>query len=279
MEIDLEGYDDEVGLSSEDKKHARSNNLEWFKGEKGRSYRCALVYFNSVEATLIKAAKKKGMTDKAEITGLIGKALAKRAEEIGKSVDQLTAIDKLDLLNVRFKKIDAHYKEGVGYCLSRLGKDGAEADVVWRTMGDVKTYFTTTLLVYPTDRDGTPIKEALATQWNVIPWRFSSKIFKRLHEVAESLRSNDLNICLQDLSLKCTNTDFQNFDIDGAGKAIWRSNEKLMAKILEKAHPMYDKLVPFRELSTADLKIKLGIGGSAGTDSSLDDSFDGLIDP
>ena len=279
MEIDLESYDDDVGLGAEDKKHARSNQLEWFKGEKGRTYRASLVYFNPLEASVAKAVKKKNpQATKDEVLAAIQGVIAKKAESVGKTVEQLTPGDKLDLANVRFKKIEAHYKEGVGYVVSRLGKDGSEADSVWKTLGDVKTYFTTVLILYPTDRDGNPQKEQLTTNWTVIPWRFSNKVFRRLHEVAESLRSNDLNICMQDLSLKCTNSDFQNFDIDGAGKALWRVSDKFQAKVLEKALPIYEKLVPFRELSTADLKIKLGISDGGGADTSIDESFGGLMD-
>jgi len=278
MEIDLESYDDDVGLGAEDKKHARSNQLDWFKGEKGRTYRVSLVYFNPLEAAVVRAVKKKNpAATKEEIVAAVQAQFAKKAEALGKSVDQLTESDKLDLTNVRFKKIEAHYKEGVGYVVSRLGKDGSEADQVWKSLGDVKTYFTTCLIVYPTTREGEPIKEQLATNWTVVPWRFSNKVFRRLHEVAESLRSNDLNICMQDLSLKCTNTEYQNFDIDGAGKAIWR-NEKIQSRVLEKAFPIYEKLVPFRELSTADLKLKLGISDGGGVDTSMDGDFGNLMD-
>ena len=280
MEIDLDtNYDDDVGLGAEDKKHARSNQLEWFKGEKGRTYRVSLVYFNPLEASVVRAVRKKNpAATKEEILSSVNGVFAKKAESLSKSVDQLTAGDKLDLNNVRFKKIEAHYKEGVGYVVSRLGKDGAEADSVWKTLGDVKTYFTTCLIVYPTTREGEPVKEQLATNWTVTPWRFSNKVFRRLHEVAESLRSNDLNICMQDLSLKCTNTEYQNFDIDGAGKALWRMNANFQAKVLEKALPVYEKLVPFRELSTADLKIKLGISDGGGVDTTMDGDFGNLME-
>jgi hypothetical protein len=281
MEIELDtSYDDDVGLGAEDKKHARSNQLEWFKGEKNRIYRVSLVYFNPLKDAVARAVKKKNpAATKEEIIAAIQSVYTKKAESLSKSVDQLTEGDKLDLNNVRFKKIEAHYKEGVGYVVSRLGKDGSEADSVWKTLGDLKTYFTTCLVVYPTTLNGEVIKDQLTTNWTVIPWRFSNKVFRRLHDVADSLRSNELNICMQDLTLKCTNSDFQNFDIDGAGKALWRMNEKFSAKVLEQACPIYEKLQPFRELSTADLKLKLGITDGGGTDTSMDGGdFGSLID-
>jgi hypothetical protein len=275
-----ENYDDDVGLGAEDKKHAKSNNLEWFKGEKGRTYRVALVYFHPLEANIYAALKKANPNvTKAEVAEKIKAALAKRAGELGKAVDQLAPYEKLDTSNVRFKKIEAHYKEGVGYAISRLGKDGPEADQVWKMMGDPKKYFTTAMLIYPTNREGELVKEQLANGWVVVPWRFSTKVYATFHARSSALRENNLSIASQDLKLTCTNTDFQNFDIDTAGPALWLKNPSFASKMLAKAHGLYEKLVPFRELSTADLKIKLGIGGSTATEDGVsDDDFNGLLD-
>jgi hypothetical protein len=275
----LDEYEDEdVGLDEEDRKHVTSNRIPWFKGEKGKKYRVGLVYFNPVAISIAKAMKKKDPeVSKEKVLEAVKTVFSKRAGELGKSVDELQDHEKLDLNNVRFKKILAHYKQGVGYVLSRLGKDGADADAVWKMMGPLKVYFTTVLVVYPTNNSGSVIKEQLTTNSTVIPWRFSNRLYETLHEVANSLRENDLSISNQDLALTCTNTDYQNFDIHGAGKAIWRLNKDFQSHVLSQAHALYEKLVPFREMSTADLKIQLGLGGDAGEDVGADD-FDGILD-
>ena len=63
---EYEDLDDDVGLDVDDKVHGKTDQLEWFRGEKGRSYRVALLYFHPVEASAIKrarqAAKDKGET-------------------------------------------------------------------------------------------------------------------------------------------------------------------------------------------------------------------------
>ena len=275
---ELEGLEEDVGLSPEDKKYATSNQLEWFKGEKGRTYRVALVYFHPLAGALAIAAKKKNpQVTKEQIDGLVQQAMAKRAEELKKAVDQLAPHDKLDLGNTRFKKIEAHYKDNFGFVISRLGLDGVEADKVWSAMGEKKLYFTTVLLLYPVNGSGEVVKEQLLTHWMVKPWRFSGKVYGRLHQVAAGLRENDLSIASQDLTLKCTNTEYQNFEIDGAGKALWRKNEKYQAAVLEKAVSFYAKLQPFRELSTADLQIKLGLGGGGGGSDVSEDDFSGML--
>lgn len=134
--------------------------------------------------------------------------------------------------------------------------------------GDQKVTFTTVVLLYPTNRKGELDKNALTTDWKVMPWRLSSKVYGQLHGQAGSLRNNDLSITDQDLLITCTNSDYRNFDkMEGAGKAIYRKNPKFQEMVLAKAIQLYDKLEPFREMSTADLRIKLNLS----TDNKAED--------
>lgn len=273
----MEDYEGDVGLGAEDKHFARSNQLEWFKGDKGKTYRAGLVYFHPLDVALVRAARKKDPNiGSAQLKDLVSEHLGKRASELGKEVSALAPYEKLDTSNVRFKRIEAHFKEGFGYVVSRLGLDGPEADVVWKMLGDQKNYFSTVLVLYPTTPDGDLIKDQVG-QSVVKPWRFSTKVYERLHQVANGLRQNDLHISAQDLSLKCTNQDYQNFDIDAAGKSLWRLKPEFAYKILAKAYPLYEKLIPFREMSTADLKIKLGLSSGAASETGEDD-FEGLLE-
>ena len=286
-----EDFESDVGIDSdEDRKNGQANRQEWFKGDKNRTYRVALVYFHTVDVvtatTALSQAKKEGVKlSKDDLEKLAKDALAKRAQSLSKAVDALTPIEKLDTTQVKFKKMSAYYKDGLGYVLSRLGKDGAEADNVWKSLGEEKKYFTTVVLFYPADKDGnlarTPAgeldKARLMTDWYVLPWRFSPKTYDSIWTVNKGLRSNELTIADQDLILKCENAEFQNFKVTAGGKATWRKSPELQRRILEKASTFYDKLVPFRELSTADLRIKLGLSsGNVAEEVSAD--FDGLLE-
>jgi hypothetical protein len=278
--IDLfDEFGDDVGLDPEDKKHIQSANTEWFKGDKGRTYRVALLYFHPLEISVMRAAHKKDPTlSKDQLLELGKKALAKRAEERSKAADQLGEHEKLHVGRIQFHKIKAYYHEIVKYVQSRLGLDGTDADKVWNSLGEEKTYFTTCIVIYPTDKDGEVNRDLLGKGWTVKPWRFASKVYERLHQVGGSLRSNDLSIATQDLKLKCTNGDFQNFDIDGAGKAIWLKNDKLRDAILAAALKLYpDVKKPFREMSTADVRIKLGLDSGNSGDDVSDDEFDDVL--
>lgn len=284
-EVDFEAeLEDSVGLDSDDRKHLRNKREEWFKGEKGVTYRVSLAYFYPLELAAAMAVKKKMEREgkkatREQMAEVAAKVIAKRAEELNKAVDQLQPHEKLELNNIRFKKIKALYKEGLGYIVDRTGKDGPEADEIWKSLGEAKNYFCTVLLFYPTNREGEIDKDRFASGWFCKPWRASSKSYDTLIGESESLKANDLLISGQDLTMKCTNTDFQNFEIKGAGKALWRRDPKFQAKVLEKAVALYDKLTPFRELSTADLRTKLGmtsVGGS-GTDHGTDE-FENLLE-
>ncbi len=282
----MEEYEQEnVGLRPEDKKYARSADQEWFKGDQGATYRVSLVYFWPLVITTALAAqrraKEKGeQVSKEQQIELAKKALAKRSEELNKPLDQLADWEKLDLSETRFKKILAHYKEGFGFVNSRLGKDGADADEIWKMLGDQKSYFCTILMIYPTNRSGELDREEVTKKYRIMPWRLSSKVYGQLHGQASSLRANELSISDQDLLITCTNGEYQNFDkMEGAGKALWRKNPKFMSIILEKSFAFYEKLTPFRNMSTADLKIKLGVssGEKGGDDDVSSDDVEDLL--
>jgi hypothetical protein len=286
-------YEEDVSVDTdEDRKHGNSNQTEWFKGDKGRCYRVSLVYYHTVDILAVvaakEAAKKAGKSLTAEDIEKVAKeALAKKAASLNppKKPDELTMVEKLDISHVKFRKFSGYYKEGLGFVLSRLGKDGAEADKAWKSLGTPKNYFTTIALFYPCDKDGNlPRKDGeldkarIMSDWYVMPWRFGGKTWDAIWAVNKGLRSNDLSINDQDLILKCENAEYQNFKITGGGKAAWKRSDQLSRRVLERASALYEKLVPFREMSTADLQIKLGIStGNKGEDVSGSD-MDGLIE-
>lgn len=281
--FDIDDTDD-VDLSPQNK--APSNRVDRFKGETGITYRAALMYFHPLSTSLVLASKRKARkegteVDKAAVKKALDAALAKRVEEYEvSSVDELAEWQKLDFRRTQFKKYKSHYKEGVGFVVSRLGKDGEEADKVWGMLGDPRDYYTTVILVYPTDREGNVEKELLLSRSTVKPWRFGRGSFNRLIEVEQKLKNlpggGSASLANMDLSLKCTNDKFQNFDIDFASEAIWTKSKKVRDKFLPKAQALYEKLIDAKEMSTQDLRIKLGVGGDSGEDVSDDDVDDFL---
>lgn len=270
--FDLDYSDNDVGLD-EDSRPSGDRDT-WLKMTKGQVLRASLAYFHPVDLNAVSKyrgeAKRRGEAPSADdLRAVARKALEARAKELGKTSDALTAIERLDLTEAKFKSMMASYQQGLGFVLSRKGKDGPDADAVWNKIAEPKPYFTTLLLIYPTDRSGALDKNRLATDWSLVPWRFGRRIYDDLYKLNAGLRDNGMNLCSQDLTLECKDAQYGNIAVSFAGPAVWQKADKFRNMVLTKAIPMYERLVPFRELTTDQLRAKLGIGGPVAMDSSI----------
>lgn len=263
-EFSYEGYDDDVDLDPTNKP--ASNRVERFKGETKKVYRVALMYFHPLPVTIRKAFEKKAKRDGVEVDvaamkDMITKALAKRAADLGKTVEALEEWEKLDLGSPQFKTYKSHYHEDVGSVVSRLGEDGPEADKVWSRLGEARQYWSTVALFYPLDQSGNVDPKNIARDAFLKPWRFSRGTFKTLIEKNQMLQEFDKSLATSDLKLDCKSAQYQTFEIDPAGTALWLKSPVLKAKFLPMAYALYDKLVDARRMTTAELKKKLAEAG------------------
>lgn len=279
---DMDDFNDDIGLDAEDRAGVKTNKLEWYKGEKGRTDRAALLYFNPVHVTAVRVAMAAAKKEKKDLSDDDKKSIGRKsledlAAKLKKGVDALTPLEMLNLSDVRFKKMLAHYQEGLGYVISRLGLDGPDGDDVWKRLPEPRYYFSSILLLYPTNREGEIDKSRLSNGWQVKPWRFGPERYDRIYKLNSGMAQRGYTIASEDLLLECKDAQFQNIDINPAGPALYRKNEKFQAAVLTKALDIYDKLNPFREMSTADLRIKLGLGGAATADVGADD-FGDILD-
>lgn len=266
MSYDPLNDSDDIGLGDDDKDRVKTNKVDWYKGEKGRTDRVSFVYFHSYEANALKAAfRANPKLDAAGQKKVIDETRAKLAEKLGKSVDALTPEELLDIREVKFKVNDVHFKEGqgFGYILSRLGKDGEEADKVWGKLPAPKTTVTTALVIYPTSRDGDLEKERLATGTKVLPWKFSGDKWEKIRRINKGLAESGHSIGEYDLMFACKETQYQQIDITQAGPALWRRNPEFAKLVLKKALAIYDKLLPGKAMTTDELRQRFGMGGGA----------------
>jgi hypothetical protein len=221
------------------------------------------------------------------------KALEAKAASLTppKAVDQLTPIDRLDTNEMKMKRMWFHYDEGdVKYVISRLGKDGPEADAVWKKLPEAKLKYTTLMLIYPTDRTGNIDKDRLANGWSVMPWRFHKGVFDSIWKANKSAEEDGSGIALKDVKLEVDGDQkFQKITVSTCGPALWQKSPKFKEVVLAKAMEMYtDKvLIPYPQLTTAQLRAKLGMGGGAASsgggssssgDSSSTTDFTDLLD-
>lgn len=277
-DFDTEG---DIGLGDEDKGRVKSNKLDWYQvTDKGRTDRVALVYFHPFDLIGLNDIKKKktDLTD-AQQKAVMEKIRATHAEKLGRKPDELDVVDMLDTSTVRFKAVDASYKEGLGYVAWPKGStiDASDKEV-WSKLPEKRTYVMTVLLVYPTDREGIIEKDRLGTGWYVKPWRFSPDKYETLKRINRKLQSREdgSSLATTDLNFTCKEPKFQNIVIEDAGPAVWTRNEKFKRAVLEKASEFYPKLNPFRGLTTDELREKLGLGGGSsgaapGSDISSED--------
>lgn len=265
FEVDLESIDTEgdIGLGDEDKGKV-GNKAEWYKGEKGRTDRVALVYFNNIQTSVLRRAlkaKPELAGDKDAQKAVVMGALNKLAEKLGKSLDQLSPADMLDTSEARFKTASASFKEGIGY-VEWPKKLSAEEEKVWKKLGEKREYVFTVLLQYPTDREGELDRERLAKNWRVLPWRFAPDKYDVLRKINKGLTESNSTIAGVDLHFACTDTNYQKITITQAGPCVYLKNEKFRQVVLEKAIGLYDKLT-LRQLTTDELREKLGLGPAA----------------
>ena len=111
----------------------------------------------------------------------------------------------------------------------------------------------------------------------MMPWRFGNNVYEEIWKLNDGLRENTMTLASQDIKLECKEPKYQNIKISFVGKALWQTHDGMKQSILTKALGMYDKLLPFREMTTDQLRAKLGLGGSAVQDVSSD-NFQDLLD-
>jgi hypothetical protein len=154
LDIEVPDVNEDIGLGDEDKGKVQSNKLDWYKGDKGRTDRIALVYFNNYETIQLRnLLKEKPDLSAEKQKEIIKKVRASLAQKLGKAVDALEPVDLLDLREARFKPASSVYKEGLGYVQWPKEMTAAE-EKVWAKVGDRKDYVITVVLWYPTDREG-----------------------------------------------------------------------------------------------------------------------------
>ncbi len=286
-EFDLySDYEDDVDLNPANK--APSKRTDWYKAEDGKTNRVALLYFHPLpvrvrKAMLDKAAREgKPAPSTAEIAAKAKAVLEKRAADLGKSYDELEEWEKLDTSTAQFKKATSHFKAGLGSVETRMGKDGPEADKVWAQLPEARDNYYSILLVYPTDAHGNLDAQNIGNSV-VKPWRFSPTMFNTLIDKEKVLKNyGDTNsLATSDLMFEGKKRgEFVMINVEPAGNAIWLKNDKLKAKFLAAACKLYPKIPGTLQLSTAELREKLNLGGPGGKggDISADDLNDILID-
>ena len=257
LEISLD-LEENIGFSDEDAAQVQQKSL-WYKGEKGRTDRVAIVNFSDVSKSalrqLLRGNPKATVEEQRSVITRTKRALA---EKLGKSVRDLTFGEQLDLREVRFLQAKAAYHKELGFV--EIPADATSTDeLVWRRVGEPRFYVYTILLVYRTDRDGDVDKEYSSKGWRLAPWRFAPEKLETLRRIDKGLREDGSSIAHVDLTLNCTDTQYQKITITTAGSAYYRQDPGFQRQVLEAAAVQSQRMKPFRQLDIDDVREKLGL--------------------
>lgn len=194
---------DVLEFGFDDGKVIKNTGVDEFKIEqKGGRARISLIAFKKYsDAILVKKARERwenmseeerkgktlslGLFTDQEKLEIIQKIDEKLAERLGKPVNQLREIDRLDTSSPKFWMAHTHYKEGVGTfrCFgSYRGSTLIEAGRCCEDCGDAEQRAVTVILKYPLDERGRPnedlMKQRLYTE--ILLYKLSAKQYTRL---------------------------------------------------------------------------------------------------
>ena len=171
-----------------------------------------------------------------------------------------------------FKGVKTHYKDKYFLCKSTEKSKAIccthsyERNRPSYRMGCV-------LVVYDTVEDKN--KKLSLKGYELLPWIIGEKMYGTL---AEEHKEHPITNC--DMRLKCTNTDYQNFEVHTTKESIWQSNPKLKEKILEQAGPLFEDLSRSlaSDLTVTEIKNLLGVDEAGSEDAAANIDLGAVAD-
>ncbi len=216
----------EFGL--DDAKTIKSQGVETFKqGKSGEKTRASVISFKKFHDVLIaqKAREKGAPLSDQEKAELISKIDKKLAEQLGKSVEQLTEVDRLDIKQPRLLYSWTHFGEGVGTirCLGTYeGNTLVKPELCCDKFGDAEQTVGTIIMTYPVDDQMQVDLDLLKARkyTNIHVYKMSAKKYKRFESAYIDAR-NDKRFVI-DLKIQLDgDPKYQKQSIEALSGATW----------------------------------------------------------
>lgn len=272
-----------VEFGFDEAKIVKTQGVEAFKQSRsGEVSRVSIIAFKKFHDVVIAAKTRengKPLTDK-EKAELIEKIDKKLADQLKKSVEDLTEVDRLDIKSPRFSMAMTHFGEGVGTirCLGEYTHSGdgvilSKPGLCCRKFGDADQKIGTVIMTYPVDDNGQVDGDLLTAHkyTNFWIWSLNAKKFKRVDSTYRDAREDKKPI----IDLKVTldgDPKFQRQLIEQGGTAYWAREDTdpaLRTWVLEQGLRSW-KYVSNNlgfEISAEKLAEKLGMGGGSRSQS------------
>jgi hypothetical protein len=199
---------DVIDFGFDDGKVIKQSGMEKFIQTKNDVHRVSIIAFKKFHDTILadKAREKGDKLDEKEIAEFTKKIDGNLAEKLGKSIDDLTEVDRLDITKPKFSFAFTHYSDGVGTirCLSEFqGLTMTKPGLCCNKIGDPDQTVAVPIMTYPVDEDY-GVDEDLLSQKKYTGfyiWKLSSKKFKRVESAYKAAREDkqmviDLKVAL-----------------------------------------------------------------------------------
>lgn len=181
-----------------------------------------------------------------------------------------------------FVGAQTHFIANVGYVVNK----GAEYTKL--AGGEARTRVASLIVVWPTDKEGSPDKAAIARGDNqVLPWVFGGDKYKVLHNIHKEFPFGS-----HDIKATCSDATFQKMTFSPCKDSLLRSllnnpkAETIVGDLITKAQNLLDSLNDQvgREMTIQQIRDKLAGGGGQGggasspLDSVVTGEIDGIVD-
>lgn len=156
-----------------------------------------------------------------------------------------------------------HFKDR--YFLCKSTKEKKEICCLHSYEGNLpKSRIACILVVYDiVEKDG---KKSLRG-YELLPWIFSDTMYSKLRNMGK-----EWPLDKHDITLTCTNEEFQNIEPMACKESFWRSKPELMKKIIAEASEMRKTLSRQlgADLSVTEIREQLGIDAPGSDDAAVD---------
>lgn len=171
--------------------------------------------------------------------------------------------------NAMFKGAKIHYHNRYFLCKSTDTKK--EVCCTHNYKGNTaKWRIGAVIVIYTMSDDGSKLKD-----WYVTPWIFSETMYNKLKTA-----NREFPLTNHDITLTCTNEEFQNIDVQSCSKSFWTSKEEFKKKVLEAATPYMDQVAKniASDLTVTEIRELLGCDIPGSDDAAEDVDIDSIVD-
>lgn len=126
------------------------------------------------------------------------------------------------------------------------------------------------LVVYTMSDDGKKLID-----WAITPWIFSETMYAKLKTA-----HREFPLTAHDLTLTCTNEEFQTIDVQSCKACLWTSKEDFKNKVLAAAEPYFAEIADnlASDLTPTEIRELMGTDTPGSEDAAEDVNLDDVVD-